>query len=251
MPRSSFPGISAIFLTLFRGPVRACRSFCSPHETGIANPRAIFQREVNSPVRVNLCTTLSTAIQVRFDHSHLHTLLDHGARRNALTAHDSDGFASTETIAAAAFTSRYRALLDSEFLYQPVARPGFFGTVAHSLVRRPLAIILVLGVIIMIVAPLFRRYHKASPMLAVGAATVLAVAVVGLAHTDPRIGQAAIEANRRQYLYVLACEMPVLILALISFKYFKWVFWLGWAINLVFALYLTVIIVWLEFFWHW
>ncbi len=90
-----------------------------------------------------------------------------------------------------------------------------------------------------------------SPALAGGAFTVLAVAIVGLAHSDPRIGQAAIEANRRQYLFVLACELPVFTLALISFRYFKWAFWLGWTINLIFALYLAVIVVWLEFFWHW
>jgi hypothetical protein len=114
-----------------------------------------------------------------------------------------------------------------------------------------LAIVLVLGICLMIVAPLLRRYQLGSSALAGGASTVLAVAIVGLAHADPRIGQAAIEANRRQYLFVLACELPVLMLALISFRYFKWAFWLGWAINIIFALYLAVIVVWLEFFWHW
>jgi hypothetical protein len=114
-----------------------------------------------------------------------------------------------------------------------------------------LAIVLVLGVSLMIAAPLLRRYQLRSPALVAGASTVLAVAIVGLAHSDPKIGQAAIEANRRQYLFVLACELPVLILALISLRYFKWAFWLGWSINLVFALYLAVIVVWLEFFWHW
>jgi hypothetical protein len=114
-----------------------------------------------------------------------------------------------------------------------------------------LAIVLVLGIALMIAAPLLRRYRLAAPALVGGAATVLAVAIVGLAYSDPRIGQAAIEANRRQYLYVLACELPVLIFALISSKHFKWAFWLGWSINLLFALYLAVIVVWLEFFWHW
>jgi hypothetical protein len=114
-----------------------------------------------------------------------------------------------------------------------------------------LAIVLVLGISLMIVAPLFRRYQLGSPALAGGASTVLALAIVGLAHTDPRIGQAAIAANRRQYLFVLACELPVLMLALISLRHFKWAFWLGWAINIVLALYLAAIFVWLEFFWHW
>jgi hypothetical protein len=114
-----------------------------------------------------------------------------------------------------------------------------------------LAIILILGVSLMVVAPLLRRYQKASAALVCGASVVLVVVIIGLANWDPRIGQAAIEANRRQYLLVLACQLPVLVLALISLRSFKWAFWLGWAINLVFALYLTVIFVWLEFFWHW
>jgi predicted cobalt transporter CbtA len=80
----------------------------------------------------------------------------------------------------------------------------------------------------MIAAPLLRRYHLRSPVLVAGACTVVVVAMVGLAHQDPRIGQAAIEANRRQYLYVLACELPVLILALISLRNSKWTFF-GWA----------------------
>jgi hypothetical protein len=114
-----------------------------------------------------------------------------------------------------------------------------------------LAIVLVLGIALMIVAPLFRPYRMASPALAGGAATVLVLAIFGLLHSDPRIGQAAIEANRRSYLAMLACELPVLILALISWKYFRWAFWIAWAINICFALYLAVIVVWLEFFWHW
>jgi hypothetical protein len=118
-------------------------------------------------------------------------------------------------------------------------------------VRQPLAIVLVLGISLMIAALLLRRFRRRSPALAASASTALAVAITGWAHPDPRIGQAAMEANRRQYLFVLACELPVLILALISLRYFKWAFRLGWTIDLVFALYLAVIVVWLEFFWHW
>jgi len=40
-------------------------------------------------------------------------------------------------------------------------------------------------------------------------------------------------------------------LALISSRRFKWAFWLGQGINLALALYLAVILIWLEFFWHW
>ncbi len=103
----------------------------------------------------------------------------------------------------------------------------------------------------MLVAPFLRRYGKASLVLACGAAAVLVMAVVGLVHVDPRIGEEAIESNRREYLFMLACELPVLILALISLKCLKWAFWLGWAINLAFAIFVAVIVVWLEFFWHW
>ena len=74
-------------------------------------------------------------------------------------------------------------------------------------------ILLVLGVCLMLAAPLLRRYQLRSPAMVAGASAVVAVAVVGLAHQDPRIGQAAIEANRRQYLFLLACELPVLVLA--------------------------------------
>jgi hypothetical protein len=114
-----------------------------------------------------------------------------------------------------------------------------------------LAIVLIIGVCLMLAAPLLRRFQFRSPALVAGACTVVVVAIVGLAHQDPRIGEAAIEANRRQYLFVLAGEFPVLILALISLRNSEWAFWLGWTINLIFALYLAVIVVWLEFFWHW
>jgi hypothetical protein len=112
-------------------------------------------------------------------------------------------------------------------------------------------IIFFLGIGLALASPFLRRYQKSSSALAVGSAAVLTVAVLGLLHSDPRIGEAAIESNHREYLYVLACESPVFILALISFKPFQWAFWLGWAINLAFASCVTVIVVWLEFFWHW
>ena len=114
-----------------------------------------------------------------------------------------------------------------------------------------MTIIFFFGLGLMLIAPLLRRYHKASLALGCGAAAVLMVTTVGLVHVDPRIGQAAIESNRREYLFILACELPVLVLALVSCKYYKWAFWLGWAINLLFAMFVAVIVVWLEFFWHW
>jgi hypothetical protein len=99
--------------------------------------------------------------------------------------------------------------------------------------------------------PLLRRYNKAFAALAAGAFGVLAVAAVGLVHVDPRIGLASIESNRRVYLFCLACELPVFLLALISWKRFKWAFWLGWGINLAFSLIVLAVVMELTFFWHW
>jgi hypothetical protein len=113
------------------------------------------------------------------------------------------------------------------------------------------ALMFALGVALMLTAPLLRRYHKASLVLMTGASIVLALTTFELIHPDARIGQAAIESNRRFYLIVIAVELPVLILALISSWYFKYAFWLGWSVNLVFTLWLAVVLVWLEFFWHW
>jgi hypothetical protein len=114
-----------------------------------------------------------------------------------------------------------------------------------------LLIIFFLGISLMIVAPFLRRFNRAPLALVGGAIAVLAVAVIGLVHVDPRIGQAAIESNRREYLFCLACELPVFILALISWKRFKWAFWVGWGINVAFTLIILAVIIELEFFWHW
>ena len=107
------------------------------------------------------------------------------------------------------------------------------------------------GIVLMLVAPLLRRYHRAPYALAGGAFILLALTVFGVTRPDVRMGQAAVESDRRFYLIVLAFELPVFILALISLRYFKYTFWLGWAVNLVFAVGLAAVLVWLEFFWHW
>jgi hypothetical protein len=114
-----------------------------------------------------------------------------------------------------------------------------------------LVIIFFLGIGLMLVAPLLRRFGKASLALAAGAFVILALSVIGLAHVDPREGLAAIETNRKEYLFFLACQLPVFLLALISWKRFKWAFWLGWGINVAFSIFVLVIVVELEFFWHW
>jgi hypothetical protein len=115
-----------------------------------------------------------------------------------------------------------------------------------------MAFVFVLGVVLGIAAVLLRRYGRASGMSLAGGASVLAIlAVAGLAHTDAREGLATLEANRRQYLFVLACELPVLVLALVSLERFKKLFWLGWGIHAAFTSCVVAVVIWLEFFWHW
>jgi hypothetical protein len=110
----------------------------------------------------------------------------------------------------------------------------------------------VLGVLVGIVAPFLRRCGKAGAMtLACGAAILVVLAVLGVVHADPREGLATIEANRRQYLFVLACEIPVLVFALLSLQQLKKLFWLGWGIHSAFTACVITVVIWLEFSWHW
>ncbi len=103
----------------------------------------------------------------------------------------------------------------------------------------------------MVAARFWRRQKMASPVLAAGAAALMVMAIVGLATNDPRYGQGAVEDNQREYHFVLACQLPVLLLALISWKRFAWAFWVGWTVNLAFTAFVAAIVIWLEFFWHW
>jgi hypothetical protein len=41
------------------------------------------------------------------------------------------------------------------------------------------------------------------------------------------------------------------VLALISLKWFDKLYWVGWGIHIGLTVWLAVVIVWLEFFWHW
>jgi hypothetical protein len=50
---------------------------------------------------------------------------------------------------------------------------------------------------------------------------------------------------------VLAVELPVFTFALISLRYFKYAFWLGRVANLIFTLWLSAVLIWLEFFRRW
>jgi hypothetical protein len=115
-----------------------------------------------------------------------------------------------------------------------------------------MAFVFVLGVVLGIAAALLRRYGRASGMaLAGGASVLLVLSAAGLLHPDAREGLATLEANRRQYLFVFACELPVLALALVSLERFKKLFWLSWGIHAAFTSCVLVVVIWLEFFWHW
>jgi hypothetical protein len=114
-----------------------------------------------------------------------------------------------------------------------------------------LIFIFLIGIGVMLAAPLLRRPSKDSVALAVGASIVIAFSLVGLANPDLRAGQAAVNTNRGEYLFFLACELPVFLLALISWKRFKWAFWLGWGINVALSLIVLWVAIELEFFWHW
>jgi hypothetical protein len=98
----------------------------------------------------------------------------------------------------------------------------------------------------------FRRTGKAAIILAGGAAVLVIVAVAGLLHQDMREGLATVESNRREYLFVLACETPVLLLALFSMRWLrKLLFWLAWGIHLAFSACVVTVFIWLTYFWHW
>ncbi len=114
-----------------------------------------------------------------------------------------------------------------------------------------MAIVFILGIIVMALSPLLRHHRLASYALAAGAATLLVIAILGLAFPDLRVGQEAMDANHRFYRDVLECETPVLLLALLSWRGWKWAFWMGWGINVIFSLFLAALVVWLKFFWHW
>jgi len=110
----------------------------------------------------------------------------------------------------------------------------------------------ILGLVAMLVSPLLRRSEKATWVLAGGAFVVLAASVLGLLFfNDPKWGTAAVESNRKEFLFFIACELPVFALALLSWKGFRWAFWVGWGINAAVSVIVAVVVVQLMFFWHW
>lgn len=103
------------------------------------------------------------------------------------------------------------------------------------------------------VAPLVCHWRRkaGSVLLVLGAAILAAIAVTNLVAQDPRAGVAAIEANRRFDFIIAGCELPAFVLALISLKRLTKLYWVSWGIHLALTIYLAIVIVWLEFFWHW
>jgi hypothetical protein len=66
-----------------------------------------------------------------------------------------------------------------------------------------------------------------------------------------RDGLATVEANRREQRRMLECGIPVMTLALASLGWQKKPFWVGRAIHAAFTVFVAVIVIWLEFSWHW
>jgi hypothetical protein len=112
--------------------------------------------------------------------------------------------------------------------------------------------ILGLGLVLGLLSPLFRRSNRLrAAALASGAGIVVALFALDLLHPDPRIGPAAIAANRGFDLFFLGFEGLALVLAVASLAKMRKVFWVGWAAHVALAAWMVVIYVWLEFFWHW
>jgi hypothetical protein len=113
-------------------------------------------------------------------------------------------------------------------------------------------LVLILGIAAGVITPVLRHYGRAAAaVLAIAAATLLAPSVADLVRPDARIGLAAIQSNRRFDLMIIACELPVLALALISMKRFSKLYWVGYGLHAALTAWLGVVIIWLEFFWHW
>lgn len=113
---------------------------------------------------------------------------------------------------------------------------------------RPVTVVVFfLGIFAGIAAPIFRRYGKAGIVLAGGAATLVIVAVTRFLHRrNGNGGGESLPVSRM----LLECEIPVLALALVSLHWQSKLFWAGWAIHAAFTVFVAVIVIWLEFFWH-
>ena len=103
-----------------------------------------------------------------------------------------------------------------------------------------------------LITPVVRGHRRtaAKMLLALGAVILVGFALTHLINQDPRAGLAAMEENRRFGLLIAGCELPVLAMALLSLKWLDKLYWFGWGIHAALSVWLTVVFVWLEFFWH-
>jgi hypothetical protein len=114
-----------------------------------------------------------------------------------------------------------------------------------------MAFLFVLGTLVGILSPVFRRDTRLrAVILASGAAIVSVVAAGYLLHQDPRDGLATIRANQQFGRIVLASGLPTVVLALFSLRRAK-LYWLAWGIHVAFSAWITAVLIWLKFFWHW
>ena len=105
-----------------------------------------------------------------------------------------------------------------------------------------------------IIAALLRpkQVKVASYVVVAGALLALTSSIFDWVYPAYKWGMASVNSDRRIDQFTIACELPVLVLALISVGYFRRLtFWLAWTISLIYVLWWAVVIIWLEFFWHW
>ena len=58
------------------------------------------------------------------------------------------------------------------------------------------------------------------------------------------------DANRREYLFALACESPCWLWGFFPLQWLKkLLFWLGWGIHAAFTACVLTAVIWLKFFW--
>jgi len=111
----------------------------------------------------------------------------------------------------------------------------------------------IFGLAIGLITPVVRRYRRtaAKMLLVLGAVILVGFALTNLINQDPRVGLGAIAANRRFGLLIAGGELPVLAMVLLSLKWLDKLYWFGWGIHAALTVWLVVVIIWLEFFWHW
>ncbi len=106
-----------------------------------------------------------------------------------------------------------------------------------------------LGSAVGIVAPVFRE--RRGILLVACACLILALMAYSYqASTPEALGQGSSTANRQEAVFAGACEMAVVGCAALSLRRTAF-FWVGWTLHTLLAAASAVIVIWLEFFWHW